>query len=94
VEDSKRLISDKSFRNKQERDRRVRELNSNNMKKFIEERKRLANKHSLESQSLAKIVKEEEDSLNDENNKVNNFKLLFYSKCYFFFKKTVMEYIS
>lgn len=73
VEDSKRLISDKSFRNKQERDRRVRELNSNNMKKFIEERKRLANKHSLENQALAKIVKEEEDSLNDENNKVNIF---------------------
>ena len=30
----------------------------------------MANKHSLENQALAKIVKEEEDSLNDENNKV------------------------
>lgn len=33
VEDSKRLLSDKNFRNKQDRDRRLRELNSNNMKK-------------------------------------------------------------
>ena len=70
VEDTKRLLSDKNFRNKQERDRRVRELNSNNMKKFIEERKRLALKHSNETSQLDKIIKEEEEILKQENNKV------------------------
>jgi hypothetical protein len=70
VEETKRLLSEKNFRNKQERDRRVRELSSNNMKKFIDERKRLANKHSHESSLLAKIAKDEEDTLKEANAKV------------------------
>jgi phosphatidylinositol phospholipase C beta len=70
VEDSKRLLSDKNFRNKQDRDRRLREMNSNNMKKFIDERKRLASKHKLENELLEKITKDEEDNLNEENRKV------------------------
>jgi phosphatidylinositol phospholipase C, beta len=75
VEESKKLLSEKNFRNKQERDRRIRELNSNNMKKFIEERKRLAHRHSTETQLLLKIVVEEEEALKLENKKVK-FKLL------------------
>lgn len=69
VEDSKRLLSDKTFRNKQDRDRRLRELNSNNMKKFIEERKRLALKQQQETTTLNNLIKEEEETLLDENNK-------------------------
>jgi phosphatidylinositol phospholipase C beta len=71
VEDSKRLLSDKNFRNKQDRDRRLRELNSNNMKKFVDERKRLSNKHEQETSFLTKLSKEEEEALLEENNKVN-----------------------
>lgn len=69
VEDSKRLLSDKNFRNKQDRDRRLRELNSNNMKRFIDERKRLASKHKQENELIEKMTKEEEDNLNEENKK-------------------------
>ena len=73
VEDSKRLLADKNFRTKQDRDRRLRELNSTNMKKFIDERKRLANKHQQENSTLTNLIKEEEDSLIEENNKVAVF---------------------
>lgn len=74
VEDSKRLQSEKNFRNKQEKDRRLRELNCNNMKRFIDERKRLANKHKLENELLETITKEEEKTLEEENKKVNSNK--------------------
>ena len=70
MEDSKRLLSDKNFRNKQDRDRRLRELNSNNMKKFVDERKRLASKHEQETALLLKLIKEEEEALTEENRKV------------------------
>jgi phosphatidylinositol phospholipase C beta len=77
VEETKRLLSEKNFRNKQERDRRVRELNSNNMKKFIDERKRLANKHSQETNLLAKMAKDEEDTLKDENARVCHASIVY-----------------
>ncbi len=98
VEDTKRLLAEKNFRNKQERDRRVRELNSNNMKKFIEERKRLANKHSQETSLLLKISKEEQEALKEENTKVsfecNNNKnlLIVFCKCVGFSFKKKTEY--
>ena len=63
-------MSDKNFRNKQVRDRRLRELQSNNMKKFMDERKRLVNKHESENALLTKVMKEEEDLLIEENKKV------------------------
>ena len=75
VEDSNRLKADKNFRTKQDRDRRLRELQSTNMKKFMDERKRLANKHQQENTTLVNLVKEEEDTLNEENNKVNKYYL-------------------
>ena len=40
------------------------------MKRFIDERKRLASKHKLENELLEKVTKDEEDNLNDENKKV------------------------
>jgi hypothetical protein len=40
------------------------------MKKFIEERKRLALKHQQETTTLSNLSKEEEDVLAIENNKV------------------------
>ena len=71
VEDTKRLKAEKNIRNKQELDRRVRELNSTNTKTFIDERKRLINKHSLETSSLSKISVEEQEALKEENTKVS-----------------------
>uniref|UniRef100_A0A672RSD3 Phosphoinositide phospholipase C n=1 Tax=Sinocyclocheilus grahami TaxID=75366 RepID=A0A672RSD3_SINGR len=41
MENSKAISQDKSIKNKAERERRVRELNSSNTKKFLEERKRV-----------------------------------------------------
>ncbi len=54
IEDSKRLGSEKNIRNKSELDRRVRELKSNNTKKFVEERKRQIMKHEREKENLTK----------------------------------------
>ncbi len=85
VEDSKRLLSDKNFRNKQDRDRRLRELNSNNMKRFIDERKRLASKHKQENELLEKMTKEEEEFLNEENKKVFCLFFVFMDELLFFF---------
>ena len=79
VEDSKRLTADKTFRTKQDRDRRIRELQSTNMKKFIDERKRLSNKHQQENNTLVNLAKEEEDTLTEENNKVNAFSFILVS---------------
>lgn len=41
MENSKAISQDKSIKNKAERERRVRELNSSNTKKFLDERKRV-----------------------------------------------------
>lgn len=80
------MLSDKNFRNKQDRDRRLRELNSNNMKRFIDERKRLASKHKQENELLTNITKEEEENLGEENKKVNFVHLtsLNFMFCIFF----------
>ncbi|KTG32636.1 hypothetical protein cypCar_00046288, partial [Cyprinus carpio] len=53
MENSKAISQDKSIKNKAERERRVRELNSSNTKKFLEERKR--------AKDMQKMVKLEED---------------------------------
>ncbi|XP_064623819.1 1-phosphatidylinositol 4,5-bisphosphate phosphodiesterase beta-4-like isoform X4 [Lineus longissimus] len=52
---SKIVMADKTIKNKAERDRRIRELNENNTKKFIEERKRQAMRHSRQVESLKKV---------------------------------------
>ncbi|XP_060722466.1 1-phosphatidylinositol 4,5-bisphosphate phosphodiesterase beta-4-like isoform X3 [Tachysurus vachellii] len=63
MENSKAISQDKSIKNKAERERRVRELNSSNTKKFLEERKRLAMKHSKEMEQLQKSQREQLEKL-------------------------------
>ncbi|KAL3872742.1 hypothetical protein ACJMK2_035946 [Sinanodonta woodiana] len=54
VESSKSVMNDKSIKNKAERERRFREINENNLKKFLDERKRQAMKHSRQVELLKK----------------------------------------
>ncbi|KAM8947158.1 1-phosphatidylinositol 4,5-bisphosphate phosphodiesterase beta-4 isoform 2-T2 [Pelodytes ibericus] len=67
MENSKAISQDKSIKNKAERERRVRELNSSNTKKFLEERKRLAMKHSKEMDQLKKAQVEHLELLEKQN---------------------------
>ncbi len=72
IEDSKRLGSEKNIRNKAELDRRVRELKSNNTKKFVEERKRQIVKHEREKENLTKSHELQKTTLLTEIDKVTN----------------------
>ncbi|KAG5276906.1 hypothetical protein AALO_G00111140 [Alosa alosa] len=63
MENSKAISQDKSIKNKAERERRVRELNSINTKKFMEERKRLGMKQSRELELLEKNQSEQREKL-------------------------------
>ncbi|KAG9335815.1 hypothetical protein JZ751_003647 [Albula glossodonta] len=72
MENSKAISQDKTIRNKAERERRIRELNSINTKKFLEERKRLAMKQSKEMEQLVKSQKEELEKLEKFNEKVRD----------------------
>ncbi|KAM4042339.1 1-phosphatidylinositol 4,5-bisphosphate phosphodiesterase beta-4 isoform 2-T4 [Anomaloglossus baeobatrachus] len=67
MENSKAISQDKSIKNKAERERRVRELNSSNTKKFLEERKRLAMKQSKEMDQLKKAQLEHLEILEKQN---------------------------
>ncbi|XP_018422095.1 PREDICTED: 1-phosphatidylinositol 4,5-bisphosphate phosphodiesterase beta-4 isoform X3 [Nanorana parkeri] len=67
MENSKAISQDKSIKNKAERERRVRELNSSNTKKFLEERKRLAMKQSKEMDQLKKAQLEHLEILDNQN---------------------------
>ena len=71
IEDSKRLGSEKNIRNKSELDRRVRELKSNNTKKFVEERKRQIMKHERELENLNKSHETQKTTLLVDIDKVN-----------------------
>ena len=64
------------------------------MKKFVDERKRLANKHEQETMLISKLVKEEEDTLLEENKKVFFFKFKFYCMymLFFMFKYLIVFY--
>jgi len=53
------------------------------MKKFIEERKRLALKHSNEASLLDKIIKEEEELLKQENIKAQELSTCLSDDTYF-----------
>ena len=77
IEDSKRLGSEKNIRNKSELDRRVRELKSNNTKKFVEERKRQTMKHERERDNLIKSHETQKTTLLAEIDKVYIIVLLF-----------------
>ncbi|XP_053568133.1 LOW QUALITY PROTEIN: 1-phosphatidylinositol 4,5-bisphosphate phosphodiesterase beta-4 [Bombina bombina] len=67
MENGKAISQDKSIKNKAERERRVRELNSSNTKKFLEERKRLAMKQSKEMDLLKKAQQEHLAILEKQN---------------------------
>ncbi|XP_043912527.1 1-phosphatidylinositol 4,5-bisphosphate phosphodiesterase beta-4 [Protopterus annectens] len=67
MENGKAISQDKSIKNKAERERRVRELNSSNTKKFLEERKRLAMKQTKEMEQLKKDQHEQLESLEKQN---------------------------
>uniref|UniRef100_H2TF27 1-phosphatidylinositol 4,5-bisphosphate phosphodiesterase n=1 Tax=Takifugu rubripes TaxID=31033 RepID=H2TF27_TAKRU len=70
MENSKAISQDKSIKNKAERERRVRELNSSNTKKFLDERKRLAMKHQKEMEQLEKNQREQLEKLEKFNEQV------------------------
>uniref|UniRef100_UPI003AAB851A 1-phosphatidylinositol 4,5-bisphosphate phosphodiesterase beta-4-like n=1 Tax=Centroberyx gerrardi TaxID=166262 RepID=UPI003AAB851A len=72
MENSKAISQDKSIKNKAERERRVRELNSSNTKKFLDERKRLAMKHQKEMEQLEKNQREQLDKLDKFNEQAKN----------------------
>ncbi|XP_062379544.1 1-phosphatidylinositol 4,5-bisphosphate phosphodiesterase beta-4 [Sardina pilchardus] len=63
MESAKAISQDKSIKNKAERERRVRELNSCNTKKFLEERKRLCMKQAKETEQLQRAQREQLDEL-------------------------------
>ena len=55
--------------------RRSREINENNMKKFIEERKRLTMKHYRQVEQLKKLHQEQLEKFNKDSDKVGVFNL-------------------
>ncbi|XP_027200087.2 no receptor potential A [Dermatophagoides pteronyssinus] len=55
VETAKEVANDKTLRNKAEKERRLKEKNSNNTKKFIEERKAAAVRQNKEREKIKKI---------------------------------------
>ncbi|KAI4905441.1 hypothetical protein NFI96_007572 [Prochilodus magdalenae] len=63
MENGKAISQDKSIKNKAERERRVRELNSNNTRKFLTERKRLAMSQSKETEQLQTAQREQLEKL-------------------------------
>ncbi|XP_025105032.1 1-phosphatidylinositol 4,5-bisphosphate phosphodiesterase beta-4-like isoform X2 [Pomacea canaliculata] len=69
MDSSKAVQNDKTIKNKAERDRRIRELKENNMKKFIDERKRYAVRHSRQAESLKKSHSEQMEKLMKDNEK-------------------------
>ncbi|XP_039546976.1 1-phosphatidylinositol 4,5-bisphosphate phosphodiesterase beta-4 isoform X2 [Pimephales promelas] len=72
MESSKAISQDKSIKNKAERERRVRELNSTNTRKFLTERKRLAMKQSKESEQLQAAQREHLERLEKHNEELLN----------------------
>lgn len=66
VETAKEVSMDKTLRNKAERERRLREKNSNNTKKFIEERKAAATRQSKERERLRKQQEKQSFELDRE----------------------------
>lgn len=90
VETAREVASDKTLRNKAERERRLREKNSNNTKKFIEERKTAALKQGKEREKLKKVhekqlqdlSKETEIAIESYNNAEAEYKLAAKLECF------------
>lgn len=54
IESNRSVMNDRKLRNKAERDRRIRELNDYNTKRFIDQRKLQAQRHDKQTQELSK----------------------------------------
>ena len=65
-ETAKEGTNDKTLRNKAEKERRLREKNQNNTKKFIEERKIIAMKQAKEKEKLQAAHAKQVDELTRE----------------------------
>ncbi|VEL36813.1 unnamed protein product [Protopolystoma xenopodis] len=63
IESNRSVLNDRKLRNKAERERRIRELNDYNTKRFIDQRKALAQKHDRQSQELNKRHEREEQEV-------------------------------
>lgn len=75
VETAKEVANDRTLRNKAEKERRLREKNSNNTKKFIEERKSAAMKQAKEREKLQKIhEKQVQDLIKDTETTIEMYK--------------------
>ncbi|XP_052105279.1 1-phosphatidylinositol 4,5-bisphosphate phosphodiesterase beta-4-like isoform X2 [Mytilus californianus] len=69
MESSKAVQNDKTIKNKMERERRIKELNENNMKKFIDEIKRQKIKQGKQMSSLQTHHTNQLEKLTQENKK-------------------------
>ena len=67
VDTAKEVYGDKTLRNKAERERRLREKNCNNTKKFIEERRAAAMRQSKEMEKLRKMHEKQMQELEKHN---------------------------
>ena len=76
VEPAKEVSNDKTLRNKAEKERRLREKNSNNTKKFIEERKNAAMKQNKEKEKLRKFHEKQLHELERETESVSQLIIL------------------
>lgn len=84
VETAKEVSMDKTLRNKAERERRLREKNSNNTKKFIEERKAAATRQSKERERLRKLQEKQSLELDREIQLVSvNYSSLYTCNSFF-----------
>ncbi|XP_062864064.1 1-phosphatidylinositol 4,5-bisphosphate phosphodiesterase beta-4 [Trichomycterus rosablanca] len=70
MENGKAISQDKRIKNKAERERRVRELNSNNTRKFLIERKKLALNQSKEMEQLQTVHHEQLEKLEKYNSEL------------------------
>lgn len=71
VETAKEVAQDRTLRNKAERERRLREKNSNNTKKFIDERKNAAMRQNKEKEKLKKLHEKQLQDLTKEMENVS-----------------------
>ena len=55
VETAREITADKTIRNKGDRERRLKEKNENNTRRFIEERKMRAMRHNKERERLRQV---------------------------------------
>lgn len=76
VETAKEVTNDKTLRNKAEKERRLREKNQNNTKKFIEERKIAAMKQEKEKEKLRKLHEKQLEDLTRDIQNVSSLYIL------------------